>query len=87
MSGLDDLPKLKHPAVYDKCMKLAERDAAAAYKVKKKPIAGLAATPWIHLADAVESGTISPMEAYDAFELGYLPEWLTVRKSRYSHLL
>jgi hypothetical protein len=44
-------------------------------------------TCWIHLTDAVESGTISPMEAYDTIKLGYVAEHLTVRESRYSHLL
>ena len=65
----------RHITIYDKCMELA----------KANP--GLSATPWIHLSDAVESGTISPMEAYNALDLGYLPQNLTVRKSRYSHLL
>lgn len=70
----------KHPAVYDACQRMAYRDAAAARD-------GAAAIPWIHLSDAVERGSISPMEAYDAVELGYLPEVLTVRESRYQHLL
>lgn len=65
----------KHEAVYDKCMELANKNA------------GSEATQWIHLADAVESGTISPMEAYDAMRLGYVTENLKVRKSRYSHLI
>jgi len=65
----------KHEEVYCKCMKLAALHA------------GSGATEWIHLADAVEQGTVSPMEAYDAMGLGYLPEHLKVRKSRYSHLL
>jgi len=42
---------------------------------------------WSHLQDAVDIGSISPMDAYDALKLGYLPEHLTVRKSRYAHLL
>jgi hypothetical protein len=48
---------------------------------------GDGATQWIHLADAVSRRTISPMEAYDAIDLGFLPENLTVRVSNYSHLL
>ena len=42
---------------------------------------------WIHLRDAVDCGTITPLEAYDCISLGYVAEHLTVRKSRYSHLL
>ncbi|MFA7143201.1 MAG: hypothetical protein WC175_04395 [Candidatus Dojkabacteria bacterium] len=44
-------------------------------------------TPWLHLKDAVDRGTISPMEAYDALEAGFLPEHLKIRKSLYYHLL
>lgn len=54
-------------------------------KAKENP--GYNATPWIHLQDAVQRGTISPLEAYDALALGYLPECLTVRCSNYQHLL
>ena len=52
---------------------------------KKYPI-GQMADQWIHLGDAVERGTISPMEAFDAVELGYLPENLKARVSNYDHL-
>lgn len=65
----------QHPALYDACMAMAAKNL------------GHAAVPWIHLYDAVARGTISPMEAYDAIALGYLPETLTVRASRYAHLL
>lgn len=65
----------KHEAVYDKCMALAAKNP------------GHAAMQWIHLSDAVESRTISPMEAYEAISLGYVPENLKVRKSRYMHLI
>lgn len=66
----------KHEAIYDRCMQKAKEDPGT-YNTDC----------WIHLTDAVERGTISPMEAYDALDLGYLPENLKVRKSRYSHLL
>jgi hypothetical protein len=66
----------KHPEIYDRCMKKADESTVLYNK-----------TCWIHLADAVESGTISPMEAYDALDAKYFPLILTVRKSRYSHLL
>jgi hypothetical protein len=69
----------KHPQVYDRCMKQAS-EADSNYGLYYK-------TCMIHLADAVEQGTISPMEAYDALYADYFPEWLKVRKSRYSHLL
>lgn len=65
----------KHEAIYDKCMELA----------KNNP--GYHARQWIHLSDAVESNTVSPMEAYEAISLGYVPENLKVRKSRYTHLI
>ena len=53
----------------------------------KKYPTGLASTQWIHLQDAVDRGTVTPMEAYDALKLGYVPAHLKVRESRYSHLL
>ena len=61
----------KHEKVYSACMAMAKKHV------------GPSAVPWIHLADAVERGSVSPMEAYDAIALGYLPEVLTVRESRY----
>ena len=54
-------------------------------KGEKRP-AGHRADQWCHLQDAVERGTISPMEAFDAVKLGYLPENLKVRASNYDHL-
>lgn len=42
---------------------------------------------WIHLEDAVDKGSISSMEAYNAISLGYVPKHLKVRYSRHSHLL
>lgn len=86
--------KPKHPAVYDACMKMAESaaqgtPAKSGRKSGRKSGKGdgAKATPWLHLADAVERGRCSPMDAYDAIERGYLPEYLTVRESRYQHLL
>ena len=40
-------------------------------------------TSWNHIIDACSRGTISPMEAYDAIILGYVPDHLLVRASRY----
>jgi hypothetical protein len=45
----------------------------------------------IHLADAVDCGTISPMEGYDAINqletIGYLPMFIDCRESNYSHTI
>lgn len=73
------IPPVQHHLVsdelYDKCMEMAKKNS------------GPGATPWIHLADAVSRGTISPLEAYEAIYMGYLPEALRVRESAYCHLL
>lgn len=57
------------------------------YKNGEKLPSGLISTQWIHLQSALEKGTVSKMECYDAIKLGYCPEDLTVRKSKYAHLL
>lgn len=44
-------------------------------------------TQWLHLSDAVGNGTITPLEAIDALNLGYVPEVLKTRESKYEHLL
>ena len=41
----------------------------------------------IHLIDSVSRGYTSPMEAFDALEAEYFPEYLTDRESAYQHLL
>jgi hypothetical protein len=66
----------KHEGIYSKCMELAEKERSLYSK-----------TCWIHLTAAVEKGTVTPLEAWDAINLGYLPEILKVRQSQYSHLL
>lgn len=66
----------KHLQVYDACMTMAAKHPGP-----------YTATPWIHLADAVERGSVSPMEAYDTIRLGYVAEHLLTRYSRYKHLL
>lgn len=48
---------------------------------------GLVSTVWIHLADGVSRGYITPMEAWDTLSLGYVVEYLLVRESAYSHLI
>ncbi len=45
----------------------------------------------IHLADAVDCGFVSPLDAYSAINqlelIGYLPIWIDCRQSNYSYLL
>ena len=41
---------------------------------------------WIHLLDCLDKGNASPMEVQDALRLGYVPEYMCIRESRYSHL-
>lgn len=78
-----------HEKIYELSMAEAESAATALVKAGKDSKWGNTynITQWIHLAEGVNIGVISPMEAYDAFELGYVPMNLTVRKTRYSHLL
>lgn len=64
--------------IYDRCMAMAAANPGPGADQ---------ATQWIHLCDCVQRGTVSPMEAYDAFELGYVPETLRTRASSYIHLL
>lgn len=66
----------KHPKIYDLCMDLASSSKTQYEKAC-----------WIHLSDAVENGTITPMEAYQTIKLGYLAENLKVRNSKYSRML
>lgn len=66
----------KHPEIYDICMKNAEKSKFLHTK-----------TYWIHLSDAVESGSISPMEFYDSLKSNYKSETLMIRKSRYKSLI
>ena len=44
-------------------------------------------TSWIHLIDAVSRGYVTPLEAWDAVALGYVPERLLTRDSAYCHLI
>jgi hypothetical protein len=58
---------------------------------KKQPIGGRWATATQHIADAIERGTINPMEGYEAYQLmtttKYYPAWVETRESTYQHLL
>jgi hypothetical protein len=53
----------------------------------KEPRGDYDVTQWIHLQDALWSCTVSKSECYDAIKLGYCPEGLKVRQSRYQHLI
>jgi hypothetical protein len=88
---------MKHLEIYDRCMVLAA-EANAAYTKAHGPFPSSrlwgashppcpGTTDWIHLADAVERGTISPLEAYDTIRLGYVAMHLRTRESRYNQLL
>ena len=44
-------------------------------------------TSWIHLIDAVSRGYATPLDAWDAVALGYVPEHLLIRESAYCHLI
>jgi hypothetical protein len=57
--------------LYDKILEMQNREL------------GAWSTQWIYLADCVSRGTISPSEAYDTLNLGYVPEHLTCRESLY----
>lgn len=48
---------------------------------------GHASWQWIHLADAVDKGNITPGEAYDTITLGWVAENLLIRESRYSEMV
>ena len=55
--------------------------------IKKEKFANMGgpSTQWIFLEDCILRGSISPLEAYDALELGYMPEHLTIRESLYKN--
>ena len=75
----------KIPPIKNPCPLSDELYCQLMLKAKENP--GLAATPWIHLADAVSRGTVTPIEAYDCILLGYVPSPFDLRDSLYSHLL
>jgi hypothetical protein len=75
----------KIPPIKNPCPLSDELYSQLMVKAKENP--DHAATPWIHLADAVSRGTVTPMEAYDCIILGYVPSPFDLRDSLYSHLL
>lgn len=88
----------KYLGIYQECMKQAEKAGASitqkAYREygdlgrKKPPFIGMAnIVQWIHLTDAVERGSIHPLEAWDTIAMGYVAEHLKVRDSRYKDRL
>ena len=70
----------------DECWEALEKMKWKFVDGKKYPT-GLKSVQWTHLQDALCNGTVTPMECYDAIGLGYVPEHLTVRESRYRSLL
>ena len=81
--GLDDLSV---PAELKECWDALEKMKWDYVNGEKLPT-GYRSTQWSHLQDALDNGTVTKMECYNAIKLGYCPEHLTVRKSRYAHLL
>ena len=88
----------KYLGIYRECMKQAEKASASiakeAYRKygdlnrKKPPFIGMYnITQWIHLTDAVERGSIHPLEAWDTIAMGYVAEHLKARESRYKDKL
>ena len=69
-------PELVSDALYDATIGVL--DTRDTYQKK---------TSWIHLIDAVSRGYVTPLEAWDAVALGYVPEHLLIRESAYCHLL
>lgn len=70
----------------DECWEALEKMKWEFVNGKKYP-RGLWSTQWSHLQDALCKNTVTPAECYDAIRLGYVPEHLTVRESRYRRLL
>lgn len=79
---------MEHGQIYNQCLQKQREwneSMGGDRKRAEKNLSGC--TQWQHLSDAVEKGTVSPMEAYDALELGFVPENLKIRDSKYSRLL
>lgn len=70
----------------DECWEALEKMKWGFFNGKKYPT-GRQSTQWSHLQDALYKHTVSPMECYDAIKLGYVPEHLKLRESRYKKLL
>ena len=78
----------KHMKIYQMCMQKTSEWNKSMSGNRKLANANIAnCTQWIHLSDAVENGSISPMEAYDALAAGFVSENLKVRQSRYVQLI
>jgi len=48
---------------------------------------GYYSAQWIHLQSALDTGSVTKMDCYDAIKLGYVPEFLLVRDSKYVRLV
>ena len=71
----------KHLNVYRAIMKQMDQELKSldyTKKTKKKVIRNHVerCEMWNALNDAVEEGTVSPMDAYDALRIGYVPDYL-----------
>lgn len=66
----------------DECWNELEKMKWKVVDGKKYPT-GISSVQWTHLQDALDKGTVTKMECYDAISIGYCPEGLKVRDSRY----
>jgi len=79
----------RYLGIYQECMRLSaaanpESVLVLSHKGRgKSRIPDPNITQWIHLSDAVERGSIQPLEAWNTIKLGYVAEHLKVRDSRY----
>lgn len=87
----------KYLGIYRECMKQAEKAGASITQEAYRKHGNLShlknfsnstnIIQWIHLSDAVERGSIHPLEAWDTIAMGYVAEHLKVRHSRYKDRL
>lgn len=76
----------KYEEAYDACMEMAE-DLNAFCTAQNRLEWGFIIDEikrWVHLANCLESETVSPMDVYDCIYLGYIPEYIQVRESKWS---
>ena len=87
---MKDLPSVKKDLSED-TLELSYRFIKMGFKENRDPHGGQWATCTQHVSDAIQRGTISPMEGYEIEEFykqyDYFPEYVYVRKSAYIHLI
>lgn len=84
MKNLNNIiPNRLSDELYDAIEEMKYTITANGQKIPNGP----SSVVWIHLADSVSRGYISPMEAWGTIRLGYVAEHLIVRESKYAHLI